>query len=224
VVGITPTSLGISTAERPVAKETMAVQEEGNKKFKNWTDNFRGSYKDMFYKLLESFAQYQPTYEYTDESGQTQSVAMPTGDIRSFLDVDLEVSSEAFNQEVRREVDLMRYQLITDYATKVAGMAQILVNPSVPSEFKKFLLDVNDKGARAVEKVLSNFDELEAGLNTINMRTSMDVNKCVAQSVDLAPPPGAMPPGQPGQVQPGGPGGPPQPPGPMPQGEQLVGM
>ena len=218
VCGITPASLGISTAERPVAKETMAMQEETNKKFKSWTDNFRAGYREMFYKLLEAFAQYQPTYTYTDEMGQTQEIPMPTGNIRDYLEVDLEVSSESMNQEVRREVELMKYQLLTDYATKMAGMAQILVNPGIPSNMKKFVLDVNDKGARALERVLSNFDEVEAGQSTIDMRDSMNVEQCVMQSVDLMPPPGAQQPGQPGQ------GGPPQQPGPPPESEGMVGM
>jgi hypothetical protein len=218
VCGITPASLGISTAERPVAKETIAMQEETNKKFKSWTDNFRSGYREMFYKLLEAFSQYQPTYTYTDEMGQVQEVSMPTGNIRDYLEIDLEVSSEAMNQEVRREVELMKYQLISDFATKVGGMAQLLANPQVPSEFKKFILYVNDIGSRAVERVMSNFDETEAGQSTIDMKKGMDVQKCVAMSVDLMPPPGTPLPGQPGQ------GGPPQPPGPMPEGEQLVGM
>jgi len=88
-----------------------------------------------------------------------------------------------------------------------------LASPQVPSEFKKFILDVNDKGSRSLEKVMSNFDESEAGMNTINLRASMDVEKCVMMSVDLMPPPGAAPAGGPGQ-----------PPGPAPAAEQPVGM
>ena len=222
VAGVNPVALGVQTAERPVAKDTLVMQEETNKKFKLWTENFRAGYKELFYKLLESFAQYQPEYSYTDEMGQVQTVPMPTGNIRDYLDVELEVSSEAMNQEVRREVELMKYQLISDFATKMAGMAQALTSPMVPSEFKKFILDVNDKGSRAVERVMSNFDEIEAGQMTVDMRQSMDIEKCLVQSVDLMPQPGVQPGGQPGSTAP--PGRPPGPPGPEPEGEQLVGM
>jgi hypothetical protein len=216
VAGVNPLALGIQTAERPVAKDTLVMQEETNKKFKAWTDNFRSGYKELFYKLLEAFAQYQPEYTYTDETGMTISVSMPSGNIRDFLEVDLEVSSESMNQEVRREVALMQYQLITDYATKLAGMAQLISNPGVPSNMKTFALDVNDKGARLLERIMSNFDEVEEGLTTIDLRQSMDVQKCVMQSADLMPPPGAMPPG--------GPQGAPQPTGPEPQMNQPVAM
>jgi len=231
VAGVNPLALGIQTAERPVAKDTLVMQEETNKKFKAWTENFRSGYKELFYKLLEAFAQYQPEYTYTDEMGQVVTANMPTGNIRDYIDVELEVSSESMNQEVRREVELMKYQLISDFATKMAGMAQALASPMVPSEFKKFILSVNDKGARAVERVLTNFDEIEAGSTTINMRESMDVNKCVMMSADIMAQQGAAGPGTPpGGPAPGtgpgqpGPGGPPQPPGPMPDAEQLVGM
>ena len=86
--GITQLSLGISTAERPVAKETLMVGDEGNKKFKSWTERAREFYNEIGYKLLEAMAQYQPTYEYTDEGGAPQSVEMPTGNIRDYLNLD----------------------------------------------------------------------------------------------------------------------------------------
>src|SRR5574343_248636 len=94
VVGITAGSLGISTAERPVAKETQTLNEEANKKFKQHWDNARHSVVEMVYRVLEAFAQYQPSYTYTDETGNTQPIQMPTGHIRDFLEEKLEASTE----------------------------------------------------------------------------------------------------------------------------------
>lgn len=223
VCGVTQSSLGISTAERPVAKETMVLQEESNKKFKNWTDNFRQSYKELFYKILESFSQYQPEYSYVDEGGAVVSVPMPSGNIRDYLDVDLEVSSETMNQEVRRQIEIMKYQLLTDYITKLAGMAQQMSSPMVPSEFKKFLLYINDLGARAITRIMQNFDETEADAMTADLRKAMDMSKCLIESADMiakAQQAGVSE-GQPGGGQPGQPG---QQPGPTPNQEQAIGV
>lgn len=185
VCGITPGSLGVSTAERPVFKETVAMQEEYNKKFKSWTECARTCYKEIGYKLLEAFAQYQPVYEYTDESGQMQSVEMPTGNIRDYLDLDLVVSSEEWNMTMRRETEIMRYQLLKDYLTGMMGMVQLMVNPQVPSDAKKFTMQVNDVGARAITKVLENFEDTEPESTVVDIRQSVDVEKCIQNSIDI---------------------------------------
>lgn len=211
VCGITPGALGLSTAERPVFKETVTVNEEANKKFKSWTDRARECYREIGFKLLEAFAQYQPVYEFTDENGIEQSVEMPNGNIRDYLDLDLTVSSEEWNMTMRRETELLKYQLLSDYLTKNAGMAQMLTSPGVPSEFKKYLLQADLVGSRAVEKVLENFDDQEKQSQVVSMAKVMDVQKCVMNSVDLIQAQQAqqaqmaqamgMPAGQPGQPE-----------------------
>jgi len=185
VCGITPISLGVSTAERPVFKETAMVQDESNKKFRSWTDCAREFYREIGYKLLEAFAQYQPVYEYTDEKGEFQSVEMPTGNIRDQLQLDLTVSTEEWNTTVRREVELMRYQLLKDYSTGAVGAVQMMVSPQVPSDAKKYLLQINDVMSRGLKKILENFDNPELETASLDMRQSMDVNKCIMQSADI---------------------------------------
>lgn len=185
VVGVTPGVLGIQTAERPVAKETMALQEEANKKFKQHWDNARASIVEMTYRVMEGFAQYQPTYEFTDEDGVTEKVAMPTGNIRSYLEVKLEASTEQMNMEARRDVELMRYQALSDYMTKSAGMAQAMASPQVPSQFKLFLLQSNDIGARAMARFLSNFEDPEPETAVVDIRKCMDVQACIQNSIDI---------------------------------------
>ena len=211
VCGITPGSLGVSTAERPVAKETMLMAEEYNKKFKAWTERAREFYRETAFKLLEAFSQYQPVYEYTDENGEMHSVEMPTGDIRGYLDLDLTVSSEEWNMTTRREVELMKYQLLSDYMTKMAGMVQMLTSPQVPSDFKKFLVLANDVSSRAVEKVMSNFEDTEPESTIVDIKSVIDVEKCIMMSADIMMQAQAQMGGPPGQP----PGGPPSQPPPQ---------
>jgi hypothetical protein len=185
VCGITQSSLGISTAERPVAKDTMALQEESNKKFKAWADNIRDGILEMLYKILESMAQHQPEYTYTDESGATQSVLMPMGNIRELIDVQLEVSSETMNQEINRQRELMKYQLITEYMTSMAQMAQALSSQETPSEFKKFILSVVGPADATFKRILQNFDETDQDQLIPPITQTMDTGKCMAESADL---------------------------------------
>lgn len=188
-VGITPNVLGNSTAERPVAKETLANLEEANKKFKNLADAIRANFLEIGYKLLECFAQYKPKYEYFDEQGQAQEVIMPLGNIRDILKLDLEVSSEQMNMEVRREMNIAKYQILSDYMTKLATMVEAFTNKDVPSDMKKFILSVNDMGVKILNDVMEDFDERSPEEVVPNLRNVMDVEKNIMQSVDLMPPP-----------------------------------
>ena len=197
-VGVTPNVLGQSTAERPVAKETMVNLEEANKKFQNWTTNYRNCTINLFYLLFECFAQHQPEYTYVDQAGQKQVVEMPMGNIRDLIEIDVEVSSEQMSLEVRREKDIVKYQMLSDYMTKLAGMVQALTDPSITSDFKKFLVEVVGIGNRAINDVMESFDERAPEEVVPNLDKIMDVNALIARSVDLMQPP-PPPNGAPGE-------------------------
>ena len=219
-VGITQNVLGNSTTERPVAKETLINVEEANKKFKSWTESFRVGLLELGYMLLEMFAQYQPSYTFTDEMGHSVSVPMPMGNIRDSLDLDLEVSSEQMNMEVRREMNIAKYQILSDYMTKMAGMVEAFTNPMVNSEFKKYILEVNNIGSSVLNAVMEDFDERSPEEVVPDINRVLDVQKNIMMSQDiqmmLQQQGGQMPqePVQPpaGQAMPpqGGMGGPPQ--------------
>lgn len=184
-VGITQNVLGNSTAERPVAKETLINVEEANKKFKSWTESFRAGLLELGYMLLEMFAQYQPSYTYQDETGKQVSIPMPMGSIRDTLDLDLEVSSEQMNMEVRREMNIAKYQILSDYMTKMAGMVQVFVDPAQNSEMKKFILEVNNIGSKILNAVMEDFDERSPEAIVPDMNKVLDVQKDIMMSADI---------------------------------------
>jgi len=185
VCGIVPGALGMSTAERPVAKAELVNQEEYNKKFKAWTENARKAYKEIGYRMLEAFAQYQPEYTYTDEMGQKTSVEMPTGNIRDYIELDLAVSSEEWSMTMRREAMLMKWQLLREQLTGNMALAQIIANPKIPSDAKKYAVQVNDVGSRILAQVLENFEDTEPQSTNVDLKQSMDVQKCISASPDV---------------------------------------
>lgn len=194
-VGITPNVLGVSTAERPVARETFANIEEANKKFKNWTESVRSGLLELGYKLLECFAQHQPVYTYTDETGGGVTIEMPMGDIRNFIELELEVSSEQMNMEIRREIGIVKFQLLRDYMTGMTGIAQILASPQAPGELKKVLLSINDIGVNLMRNIIEDFGERVPEEVVLDLKKSMDTDKVLAESGQPPPgPQGEMPP------------------------------
>ncbi len=207
-VGLTPNVMGQSTSDRPVAKETFALIQEANKKFKSGNENIRDCVGEIIMKCLEVFAQYQPVYAYKDEeSGKPtiQTVEFPIEDLRAGLKVEVYASSEVINQELRREAALTTYQLLSEWATKNAGMVQAMCNPQVPSDFKKWLQAQYGVGVKLITRILDDFDQRDAEGLVVSLEDTFDVEKNIANSMDLMPPP--PPPGQPGQEQqPGLPG------------------
>jgi hypothetical protein len=77
------------------------------------------------------------------------------------------------------------FQLLKDYMTGMIALVQQFVSPIVPSDAKKAILQINDVGARAIQKILENFDEPEQETAVVDMRKFLDVEKCVQNSVDI---------------------------------------
>ena len=219
--GIYPESMGISTAERPVASETVARIEEANKKFKAIIENYRATFAEIGYMLVESFAQYQPRYSYRQEQGgqmQEKTINFPTQMIRDGLEIELFASTEMLSQEVRREINMTVYGLLGDFKTKAAGMVQAIVNPQVPSDFKKWLIADYMTGMKVVRRILEDFDIRDGDELVNDLNEVIDIMKNLKNSIDLQPPPPQQRMGPDGQQQGGGPpqGGPPMgPPGQM---------
>jgi hypothetical protein len=221
-VGVTPISLGISTAERPVAKDTFAQQEETNKMFAFGTDNMRDCFTELGYKILEFIAQYQPTFEYHKEgkggAPETRTVQFPVEYIRDAFEIELAASSELLNQEVRREIFMQTYQLLSDFMTKIGGMAQMITSPQVPSDFKKVLIDASDKSVLILNKILENFPDMKDSKSLImDISSVIDTNKMIQQSADIIAEQQAA--AQAAQQAQQGPQGPPQGPQGPPQGQ-----
>jgi hypothetical protein len=228
--GVTAAVQGIQTAERPVFKDTQAQLEESNKKFKNMIDNIRAGVTDTVYMMLELFAQYQPEVKYQVlDAGKwvDRSVQVPLMNLRDGLDIDLAASTEILSQEMRRQMNIEKYTMLSDYMSKLAGMVQMLTSPQAPSDFKMFVFEGASIGAKLLKQILLDMDSPEAESLILDLDKIMDRNKLISMSPDLQP---AMPPGMgpdgptgPGGGGEGGPGGPP-PQGQPSQGPQGPGM
>lgn len=212
VTGNTPALQGLSLAERPVYKDTQALLSESNKKFKMMIDNIIYGITETIYQLLELYGQYEPNITYrvagADGKMEDRSITLPIKAIRDGLDIKLAASSDTMSQEARRELNQLLYTMTSDYMTKTASMAQVLTNPQVPVEFKKFLLQAGRASARLFRDILLDADRQDASDLAINPADSMDM-----QAI-LAPPPPPDPPAQGPMGGPPGMGMPPDMPGP----------
>jgi len=206
-VGITPNVLGINTAERPVAKVELSQVQEANKKFKEGIEHIRDDVAELIFMCIECFAQYTPTYKYTmggtGQEIEQKSIDFPSEYLRDGLKVELYASSELVNQEIRREINVAVYTMLSDWMTKNAGIIQAIVSPAVPSVFKAWLAHQYESGVKLVRRIMDDYDIRDAD-ELISVMPPDVLKRAIAQSVDLMqappgsetgepPPPGAGP-------------------------------
>lgn len=197
-IGVSSAVLGQSIAERPVAKDTMALIQETNKKFKFGIDNVRDDYGEIGAKALEMFAQYKPSLDYGSANSfgpegvrgmQDQShLDFPFEFLRDGINVQLTASSELMNIETRRENDLTQYQILSDYYTKWGGMVQVVCDPKAPPELKKSFIAVSEMGARLLGKILDDFGSKDANALIPHMPQIVNL-QAVMQPPPPEPPP-----------------------------------
>ena len=138
--------------------------------------------------------------------GEEETIKFPTEYMRDGINIELATSSEMLNQEIRREITLTIYQILGDYMTKIAGMAQMLENPQVPSGFKKLIVDGNKISVTLLKRLLEDFEIKDAEDLVLDIEKSMDTETAIQKSIDLMP----QQPPQGGQGQGGQPPMPPQ--------------
>jgi hypothetical protein len=197
VTGISPEAMGQSTAERPVAKEAMARLQQVGLKVKYGVENLRRQIAKIGMLALCMFGQYQPhfRYEKANKDGlfQGQAVDFPAEYLEEGINVDLYASSEMLNTEVRREINLTVYQLLSDYVTKMASMIQALTAGGVHVELKKYIIEVAEMGRKIVNRVLEDFDIVDAEDLLKPLQQVIDIQNAVENPTPPPPEEGGTP-------------------------------
>lgn len=222
-LGIGPAALGQPTSERPVARETYQLIQEMNKKFKFGIDNIRDDEGELATKAAMMMAQYQPKYSYftagPDGMLQEETLDFPFEFLRDSVGIELTASSELLNVETRRENNLIAYQLMSDYDTKLAGMVQAILDPNMPPAMKMFLFQVSQQGFKILTEFLDDLGKKDS--KTLIAQITPEIMQAAMQPPPPMPPggpptEGGEPPPQGGVPPMGGPGGPPPQAGPPP--------
>jgi len=183
--GVSQLLMGQQTAERPVAKDTLALIQEVYKGIKQGIENTRYDLSETGMRAVEMMAQYSPNYQYKlpvqGKDGEmefsTQAVDLSKmGYLRDSISVELMASSEVLNTEIQREIDLTLYQMLSDYFTKVAGMLQAM--PMVSSGVQQFIAKVIQIGGRLMKRIVRDFGNLDAeelvpDLDDIDIQSAM---------------------------------------------------
>ena len=182
-VGITPQVLGQPTAERPVAKETLALIQEANKKFLYVSDGAIDGITEIGWKVLEEIAQHQPTYKYYTESDgklEEKVIDFPSDYLRDAVELELAASKEMMSQEARREVNVTIYQLLSDAATKLFGMVQGIVSGQMPQAMTEYVMRWIKITETLLERILTDFNQADSK-NLVARTEDLDLQKAAQE-------------------------------------------
>jgi len=212
--GVGPIAMGQPTTERPVAKDTMILREEMNKKFKFGIDNLRSAFGELGYIVVEELAQFQPHYTYYTEGAgaggamQEQMLAFPFTQVRDAVKIELAASSELLDVATRREVGLTLFQLAERWNTGLVAVGQGLANPQMPPPLKDFMIQLSVQSATLLRDIFRDFNRVDAD------KLVLDLSSLTALA-QAPPPPPMLPPGQGAEAPPPGAMGESIPPGAM---------
>ena len=210
--GVSQLLMGQNTAERPVARDTLALIQEVYKGIKQGIENTRYDLGETGMRAVEMMAQYSPVYSYKlpvqgvngQETFATQAVDLSKmGYLRDAISIELMASSEVLNTEIQREIDLTLYQMLSDYFTKVAGMLQAL--PQVSPGMQQFIAKVIQIGSKLMKRIVRDFGNLDAEELVPDLE-DIDIQGAMQPPMPQGPPQGSQG-GQGGQPPQGPPPG-----------------
>jgi len=218
--GISDYSLGRESSvigDRATATGTLAIIQEGNRRFDLNVRDMRESYGLVGRMLFELNHQYRPkglSYITQGPTGALTEFAfdMPDEIISNMLGFELTASSATINKQVEQAGLLQLLQILTQNMQAGQQAAMLLANPQIPPQVKDYTAQYMESLTELVKRTMRTFDQPPVDLPDIMQ--SMTMGGPQIGGPQGAQPQGAMggPPGAGGPSLPG-PAGPPPPAG-----------
>jgi hypothetical protein len=231
--GISDFSLGRepTPSRRGTATGTLAIIQEGNRKFDHQIRDLRGALSEAGTMLLELLQQMNPRGIHREVLGPdgtnfiTLRLLFPQEPIRKAVHVEVIAGTAAVNRQVQRQDALTLFQIVMSFYTQVFQLAQLLAQPGLPPPLIELAIQLGRGGRALMSEILQTFenrrkDELLPDLEEVfaNVGAFGAAQSAALQSGVQGFPGSLQTPGPPGggggaqrppqQAGPGGPGGP----------------
>lgn len=164
--GISDYQLGreSSTAgSRATATGTLAIIQEGNRRFDLNVRDFRDVMGDVGYDVLALNQMFRPRGQIyflqgQDEGKYTEQILnLPPEFNGAKLAIELTASTASINKEAEKQGLLALFGIVTQYYERVTQAAQGIYNPETPPELKEFLLNAVEGGRTIMSRILQTF-------------------------------------------------------------------
>lgn len=198
-------------SRRGTATGTMAIIQEGNKKFDYQIRDMRSGLSEVGMMLLSMMQQNNPDGVVKEvlgkdgDSFQQIKLIFPTIPLSAAVTVDVVAGTAAVNRQVQRQDAITLYQLMMSFYQQAFQFGQLLSQPGIPPTLAQLGLELAHGGEVLMKEVLNAFenrrgDELVPSLEDIYAQLAASG---VAQGIAGAPGMGGAPAGVPGAGAPG---------------------
>jgi hypothetical protein len=165
--GISDYSLGRESSvmgDRATATGTLAIIQEGNRRFDLNVRDMRQSYGSIGRMLFELNHQYRPkglSYITQGPKGALTEFAfdMPDEIISNMLGFELTASSATINRQVEQAGLLQVLGILTQNMQAGQQAAMLLANPQIPPQVKEYTASYMESLTQMVERVMLTFDQ-----------------------------------------------------------------
>lgn len=168
-VGVSELNDGRMTSPvgRAAATTVMALLQEGARRFDLYTAEMRTALSEQAHQIAELYQTYGlPDPEMSgspevvldeDDAMKVREVLQIQDDLRNFMAIKLNVSTQAVNREVEKKSNMELYQFAVQHATNVAQFATGIVNPQSPPQIQQYFKAVVENLNRAAAKLLTSY-------------------------------------------------------------------
>lgn len=168
-VGVSELNDGRMTSPvgRAAATTVMAMLQEGARRFDLYTAEMRAALSEQAHQIAELYQTYglpEPDMSGSPEQVLDEKDALLVreilqiqDDLRNFMAIKLNVSTQAVNREVEKKANMELYQFMVQHATNVAQFATGVVNPQSPPQIQEYFKAVIENLNRAAAKLLTSY-------------------------------------------------------------------
>ncbi len=96
-----------------------------------------------------------------DDALKVREVLEIQDDLRNFMAIKLNVSTQAVNREVEKKANQELYQFMVQHAQTISQFATGVVNPQSPPPIKEYFQKVIETLNRAAEKLLNSYSAFD---------------------------------------------------------------
>lgn len=148
---------------RATATGTLAILQEGNRRFDLNVRDIRDALSSVGRFVLELNHQFRPkgyAYFVQGQDGMLteQMLELPREFIASRLAIELTASTATVNREIERQGYISLLGLLTQYYDRTLQMGSLLANPNVPPELKAMGAKMAEGGRYVMQRLLQTFD------------------------------------------------------------------
>ena len=163
ITGVTDYTLGRESSlvkSRATATGTMALIQEGNKKFDMMIEDIRNSVEKIGMQTIQLYQQFNPIekeYRLLDK-GIFTNIKFPQDYLPGMFDVSCTATSIVTNKEVEKENNLILLDKLGILFEKQFLLLQTMFTPGVPPEIKKYAQDVLLSSREIAKRLVRTFD------------------------------------------------------------------